>query len=128
VRDEQPVTWYHGTRRGFTSGGYVTDREWHKSSDGTSAPLRPGKESPADAVHYTYLTTSPLLAWVYAWCAPGRGKPKVLTVEPMGNVYRDPEHSPDMEAYRCDGWLRVVNVDTEPIITEQEARDGWVTA
>ena len=128
MRDEQPVTWYHGTRRGFTRGGYVTPRNFHRSKDGTSAPLQPGKASPADAVEHTYLTTSPLLAWVYAWAAPGRGKPKVLTVEPMGDVYRDPEHSADMEAYRCDGWLRVVNVDTEPIITEQEARDGWVTA
>lgn len=64
---------------------------------------------------------------MYAWCAPGRGKPKVLTVAPLGNVTRDPEHSPAMEAYRCDDWLRVIHVDTEPIITEQEARDGWVT-
>jgi len=127
VSDEQPVTWYHGTRRGCSRGGYVIPRSAH-GKEGTSAPVNPGQQQPSDSGDYTYLTTSATLAWVYAWCAPGRGKPKVLTVEPMGNVYRDPEHSPDMEAYRCDGWLRVVNVDTEPIITEQEARDGWVTA
>lgn len=126
MSEQEAPVWFHGTRRGFTRNGYVTPRDFHRSKDATSAPVKPGREVPADAVAYTYLTTSPLLAWVYAWHAPGRGKPKVLTVEPLGDVYRDPEHSPDMEAYRCYGWLRVLHVDTEPLITEEESRAGWV--
>lgn len=125
AREGEPVRWYHGTRRGFTRGGYVTDREFHQGAQ-TSAPLKPGRQSPEDVVEHTYLTTNPVVAWVYAWHAPGRGKPKVLRVEPMGPVSPDPEHSPAMEAYRCAGWLRVVGVETEPLITEAEARAGWV--
>jgi hypothetical protein len=119
------MTFYHGTRRGFTRGGYLMPRTFTGKSDSTTAPLKPGKSTASDSDRYVYITTSKILAWVYAWHAPGRGKPKVLTVEVLGAVERDPEHSLDMEAYRTD-MAKVINVDTEPIITEEEAREGWV--
>ncbi len=58
--------------------------------------------------------------------SPGRGKPKVLSVVPVGTVTRDPEHSLAMEAYRCES-ARVVAVSMMPEITEEAARNGWMT-
>lgn len=121
----EPVVFYHGTRKGFSKGGYLFPRSFHKGA-GTYAPLKPGFEPRKDAEDYIYITTSETLAWVYAWHAPGRGRPKVLVVEPHGVIERDPEHSIDMEAYRCDGIAKVLSVDTEPKINEFEAAAGWV--
>jgi hypothetical protein len=73
-----------------------------------------------------YVTTDLNVAWVYAWCAVGRGKPKVLIVEPTDEVVADPEHSHAMQAYRTRS-ARVVKVLTEPTMTERQAREGWVT-
>lgn len=122
----EPV-YYHGTRRGFTRNGYVTPRTFSKS-DGTTAPLKKGHVAPLDSAGFVYVTTDLTLAWVYAWHAPGRGKPKVLIVKPQGDVYRDPEHSPDMEAYRIAGWAKVLDVMRQPLISEEDARAGWVDA
>jgi hypothetical protein len=119
------TTFYHGTRRGFTRGGYVTPRTFHHGK-GTTAPLMPGATPRADSERYVYVTTSPELAWAYAYASVGRGRPKVLVVEPQGDVTPDPEHSPDMEAFRVDGWARVLEVQTEPLMTEEEAMAGWV--
>ena len=79
-----------------------------------------------DAERYVYVTTSRELAWVYAWHARGRGRPRVLTVTPLSDVWHDPEHSPDMEAYRCESAF-VTAVDLDPLVSEQDARAGWVT-
>lgn len=117
--------WYHGTRTGFRSGGYLFPRTFHNRS-GTTAPLTVGRTQPASATDWVYVTQSPILAWVYAWHATGSGKPKVLIVEPYGAIEHDPEHSPRMEAWRTE-WARVTAVLTEPAITEREARDGWVS-
>lgn len=92
---------------------------------GTSAPTSPGRESPEGAGAWTYLTTDLTLAWVYAWHAPGRGKPKVLTVQPHGSIEPDPEHSPHMKAWRCE-WAKVESVSVDPVLSEEEARAGWV--
>lgn len=72
------------------------------------------------------MTTDLTLAWVYAWHAPGRGKPKVLTIEPRGVIEPDPEHSVRMDAWRCE-WAKVTRVDTDPVLSEADARAGWVT-
>jgi hypothetical protein len=122
----EPV-FYHGTRRGFSRGGFLMPKRFHQQQDQTSAPLIPGKERARDSDDWVYVTTSPELAWVYAWCAPGRGKPKVLVVEPSGPIERDPEHSPGMEAYRTS-MAKVVAVLKDPLVTEQEAREGWQEA
>jgi Rifampin ADP-ribosyl transferase len=121
---EEP-TYYHGTRRGFSRGGWLTPRTFNHG-EGTTAPLAVGGRPRPDAAEHTYMTTSLDLAWVYAWHAVGRGRPKVLIVDPHGVVTRDPEHSRDMEAYRCAGWARVTAVLTEPTVTEDDARRGWV--
>lgn len=126
MSDEEPV-FYHGTRRGFSRGGYLMPRSFHKNDDQTSAPLKDGRERSSDSDRYVYITTSKIVAWVYAWEAPGRGRPKVLTVRPMAEVYRDPEHGRDMNAYRCE-IAKVIGVDKDPMITEAEAREGWVDA
>ena len=91
------MTWYHGTRRGFRRGGLLLPRSTH-GGPATSAP---------------------------AWRAPGRGKPKVLVIEPFGDIERDPEHSLAMDAWR-GSWAKVRGVLTEPAVSEDAARAGWL--
>lgn len=122
--DDAPVVWYHGTRRGFGRGGWVFPRTFHGGA-GTQAPLQPGKASPEDTAEHVYITTDEHLAWAYAYAAVGRGRPKVLVVEPHGPVEHDPEHSRDMPAYRCRGTARVVEVLTEAPFTAEESAAGW---
>lgn len=117
------MTYYHGTRRGFTRGGILLPRRFH-GGPGTTAPLNPGETPQEDAADYVYVTTDPLIAWVYAMCASGRARPRVLTVRPIGEVERDPEHSASVPAYRCEA-AKVLSVDFNAPITEAEARDGW---
>lgn len=125
--EQEPPPLYHGTRAGFRGrGGLLLPRGSHGGT-GTSAPVNPGREPPSDSDRYVYVTTSKTLAWVYAWHAPGRGRPKVLTVIPLGNLEPDPEHSPAMEAYRCEAAV-VERVDLNPEISEEDARQGWVEA
>lgn len=118
--------WYHGTRRGFRGGGYLFPRAWHGSA-GTTAPLTPGEKMPDDSDQYVYVTRSLDLAWVYAFHAAGRGRPKVLVVEPSGGLEPDPEHSAAMDAWRTES-ARVLRVLIEPTMTEEQARSGWVHA
>lgn len=124
MSDQEPPPLYHGTRRGFTKRGLLMPRTFHQSKQVTTAPLMPGKQPREDSEQYVYVTTSKILAWAYAWAATGRGRPRVLTVAPLGPVWPDPEHSVDMEAYRCEAAV-VVDVDFEPMITETEANAGW---
>jgi hypothetical protein len=118
------VVLYHGTRRPFTVGGLLVPRAVH-GGPGTTAPLNPGCSEQPDAANFVYLTDDVTLAWVYAWHAPGRGRPRVLTVAPLGTVERDPEHSWRSGAWRCEA-ARVTAVDLTPSITEADARSGWV--
>lgn len=117
------MTLYHGTRRGFRPGGWLMPRAWH-GGPGTTAPAAGAL---AGAEDHIYLTDDVDLAWVYAWHAPGRGKPKVLVIEPTAPIEHDPEHSAQMPAYRSRGMGRVLAVNTTPTITEQQAREGWQT-
>lgn len=118
----EAVTLYHGTRRGFGRGGVVMPRSFHGGA-GTSAPVTRHAETGAES--WVYVTGSLELAWAYAWHAAGRGKPKVLVVEPRGELEPDPEHSAAMDAWRCE-WAVVRQVLTDPAISEAEARTGWV--
>lgn len=120
------ATFYHGTRRGFSKSGWVTPRTFNKGR-ATRAPLQHGCVARPDAERYVYVTTDIHLAWAYAYEAPGPGSPKVLQVEPHGSVTPDPEHSHAMEAYRVDGWAKVVAVIplSEAPFTEAESRSGW---
>lgn len=123
----EPPTMYHGTRAGYRGrGGLVLPRSKH-GGKGTNAPLKPGRTERADSADWVYLTSNKTLAWVYAWHAPGRGRPKVLTVMPLSEVFADPEHSEDMEAFRCEA-AHVLAVDLDPEIDEYEAAAGWVDA
>lgn len=119
-------TLYHGTRKPFSKGGLVMPRTFHGST-GTTAPLKPGASPRPDSERFVYVTPSLMLAWVYAWSATGRGRPRVLTVKPLSDVWADPEHSADMEAYRCEAAL-VEAVDLVPLVDEQTAVAGWVDA
>lgn len=122
---EHPERWFHGTRRGFTTGGALLPRDEH-AGPGTAAPLNPGYTAPADTAAWVYLTQDVNVAWAYAWVAPGRGRPKVVEVIPHGNLEPDPEHSTTMYAWRCE-WAKVCRVHKTPAITEAEAAAGWVT-
>ena len=118
------MTLYHGTRRGFGPGGYLIPRSQH-GQPGTTAPLVPGRVQPSDVADWVYVTEDIDLAWVYAWHAPGRGQPKVLEVEPMGELHDDLEHGLRMRAYRCT-MARVRKIHRVPTVTEADARGGWV--
>jgi hypothetical protein len=107
-------------------GGLLMPRVAHHGKP-TTAPLKQGASPREDSSKYVYLTTNKELAWVYAWCAVGRGKPRVVTVAPLDPVYPDPEHSSDMQAFRTKAAI-VVEVDIDPMVTEIEARTGWVDA
>lgn len=121
----EEVVLYHGTRAGFRGrGGLLVSRSFH-GGPGTTAPLNPGRVQPVDAPDWVYLTTDETLAWVYAWHAPGKGKPKVLIVSSIDGLEPDPEHSAAMTAWRCRS-ARVDRVLTTPAITEEDARGGWV--
>jgi hypothetical protein len=122
VSDAPPL--YHGTRRGFGSGGWLFPRDFHHST-GTTAPVNSGHAPAPDASGWVYATESLDLAWAYAYAAVGRGRPKVLVVEPHGRIEPDPEHSADMQAWRFE-FGRVTAILTEPTITEIEAYQGWV--
>ena len=98
----------HGTRRGFKPGGVLLPRAQH-GGQGTNAPVNPGATPPPDAVNWVYLTTALDVAWLYAHHAPGRGKPKVLVMQPHGTVEPDPEHSAAMSAWRAE-WATVTRV------------------
>lgn len=114
----------HGTRRPFRPGGLLLPRSQHGGA-GTTAPLVPGRVQPADAPSWVYCTTSLELAWIYAWHAPGRGRPRVLQLGGVGDLEPDPEHGPDAEAYRCR-WASVAGVLLEPAVDEAAARSGWI--
>lgn len=116
---------YHGTRRGFSAGGYLFPRSHHGGAK-TAAPVNEGRVELGDRDEWVYMTTSLDLAWAYAWAAPGRGRPKVLVVRPAGVIEPDPEHSPQMGAWRTE-MAKVTSVLTEPTMTEQEALTGWKT-
>jgi len=121
-----PPPLYHGTRRPFDKGGLLLPRAAHNGKP-TSAPMAAGNTRPAAADQWVYVTTERALAWVYAWHAAGRGRPRVLTVSPLSDVYYDPEHSRDMAAYRCTAAL-VLAVSLDPEVSEADARAGWVDA
>lgn len=114
---------YHGTRRPFKKGGLLLPRDVHGGAS-TSAPLNGPAEPSAES--WVYVTESLNLAWAYAYAAPGRGKPRVLRVHPMGRIEPDHEHSAEMCAWRCES-AGVVAVYTIPPMTAEEAAKGWMT-
>lgn len=122
---DEPLRWYHGTRRGFTRGGLLIPASRH-GGERTTAPLTEGATPQTGAENWVYMTTNIDLAWAYAFHASGRGKPKVLVLHPVSMPEPDPEHSSAMAAYRCEA-ATVTDVLTEPTITEAEARSGWAT-
>lgn len=96
-----PVTWYHGTRRGFTPGGYLFPATLH------GAATRAGVNDPA----YIYFTDDWDQAVFYAMNTKGRGKPKVLTLEVYGDVERDPSpYDYEDDQYRSTGHALVKKV------------------
>lgn len=114
--DEDKPLLYHGTRVGFSRGGYLFPVDFHKSQP------RPGGSD--DGTAYVYMTTDLDLAWWYAEQHPGRGKPKVLVVEPLGPIEVD--YSPydnESDQYRCEAGAKVRKVLRE-VDRGQEASAG----
>lgn len=102
----EPV-FYHGTRVGFSRGGYLFPVDFH----GTQP--RPGGQRGDTA--YIYMTTDLDLAWWYAEQHPGvaggQGKPKVLVVRPLGPIEVDPSiYHGEYEQYRCKEGAKVLKV------------------
>jgi hypothetical protein len=97
------TTFYHGTRAGFRRGGYLFPVDFHGKE------ARPGHVEGGTA--WVYFTTDRETAEWYAFQAKGRGRAKVLTVEPMGAVLVDPStFDYEEDQYRCE-MARVVAVD-----------------
>ena len=103
-------TWFHGTRAGFRGHGGILLPKAQTQAEGTTAPLNPGMRSPDDAGHWCYITRDREVAEYYAEHAIGRGRPKVLVVQPHGLVERDVEHGPRTDAWRCE-WATVLRTD-----------------
>lgn len=94
---------FHGTRQAFSRGGWlfppaITGAPMRDSSTLT---LPPGWVDDRDA--YVYVTPDADLAWDYAETAPGRGRPRLLEVEPMSPLEPDVStvNGELVEAYRC---------------------------
>ncbi len=120
-------TFYHGTRQAFRGhGGVLIPRSVHGGKP-TTAPLNPGQEAAPDCEDYVYVTEDLDLAWVYAWHAEGRARPRVAEVTDFDDLEPDPESSARSRAWRCK-FARVVRVHLEPTVEEAEARSGWVMA
>lgn len=117
------IVCYHGTRKPYQRHGLLLGRAFHGGAP-TTAPVNPGRQPLPDSDQWVYFTTDLDLAWSYAWLAAGRGRPRVLTIAPSGTVERDPEHSIEMNAWRCQQ-AYVLEVDLNPRITAEEAAAGW---
>lgn len=103
--DDLP-TLYHGTCRGFTRGGYLFPVSFHGQE------ARPGHNG-EDSINYAYATSAREMAVWYALQTPGRGRPKVLTVAPIGDVESDPStYSGERgHQYRSMAGFKVVAVE-----------------
>lgn len=102
---DQPVL-YHGTRAGFRAGGYLFPVDWHGS--------RPRAGHQEGGTAYVYMTTDLDLAWAYAEQTRGRGRPKVLIVQPLGPVEVDPStYDYEEDQYRCREGAKVLKVIKE---------------
>lgn len=97
---------YHGTRAGFSRGGYLFAQAFH------GKPARAGHVG-EDSTGYAYATLDHEMAVFYALNdRHGRGKPKVLTVVPLGPCEADPSRYDDEdEQVRCAEGFRVVAVE-----------------
>lgn len=97
---------YHGTRVGFRKGGFLFPQAFHGH-----AP-RPG-HSGDESTRYAYATLDREMAEFYALNDKGRGRPKVLTVEPMGPCEPDPSRYDNEHGHqvRCADGFRVVAVE-----------------
>ena len=89
---------YHGTRAGFHGrGGLVLPAVL------TGRPVTGGGIRDDEGQH-VYVTPDHSLACVFAHLSSGRGKPKVLTVTPLGPLEIDIAtfDGEEREAYRCE--------------------------
>lgn len=102
------MTWYHGTRRGFKKGGLLLPRAMHGGKGSLGHLVNPSD----DESDWVYITTDRGLAEDFALLAPGRGKPKVLTVNPLDAPEPDPAtfDGEDRESYRVKA-ARVIGVE-----------------
>lgn len=99
------MTLYHGTRAGFKAGGFVFPADFTGHT-----PRAGGREG---GTAYAYCTDDWDLAEWYAINSKGRGKPKVLTVEPTGPIEHDPSpyDGESEDQYRSLAPLRVVRAE-----------------
>jgi hypothetical protein len=88
-------------------------RAWH-GKEANTATLTVPQGWYDDRADFVYVTTDLDLAWAMAERAPGRGRPKVLVVEPMGPLEDDPAtfDGGDADSYRCREPARVLRVLT----------------
>ena len=105
--DLDDVRFYHGTRRPFGPGGL----------------LLPGEKFGADnhglgRSEWVYVTTELDLAIEYAKAAQGRGKAKVVQVQPWGEMFVDDSTiagGEEQDSYKCEAAkvLRRVWIEAE---------------
>ena len=99
--------WFHGTRRGFGRGGFLTPASFHGAGQANRLDDYDGAEG------YVFLTPDREVAEMFARSAKGRGRPKVLTVEPTADV--EPDHATlggeDGSLFRSSGWAKILKVE-----------------
>jgi len=121
---ERPL-YFHGTKASFAIGSSVVPRNICNGAP-TKGPLEPGAAPHPEADKWVFVTTRLAFAWAYAWKSGGAGPPVVLVVQPAKDLQLDLEHSLEMKAYRCTS-AKVLLIDDEPLITEEQAEAGWKT-
>jgi hypothetical protein len=93
---------YHGTRSPFRGrGGLLLPPSKH------GGPVNHGATKIGDRDEWVYATTDLDLAWDYAHAAKGRGAPRVLVLQPMGDVQVDDSTvgGQEQEAFRMEAAL-----------------------
>lgn len=100
---------FHGTRAGFKRGGFLFPVAFHGTHQ------RPGHVG-EDSTEFIYLTDDRDQAAAYAYDHPGRGRPKILTVQPSGPIERDPSTFDGERGcqYRSRDIAKVIDVEVLP--------------
>jgi hypothetical protein len=93
-------TFFHGTRAAFRGRGGIVLPGSQVGRDNHSLGTN----------NYVYVSTDIEVAMDFAVLAKGRGKPRILTVQPFGKMERDtyPDMA-DQDSWRCEG-ARVLKV------------------
>ena len=77
------TTWWHGTRRGFQKGGLILPPSFHGKGKANDLPDHTDDD-------WVFITPDREIAEEFAYkAAVGKGRPRVLQVVPLHDVFND---------------------------------------